>query len=102
MLNQGVVPTMMSPEILKDALTRIPKKPFVSPLQQFIAKFCSKCDFQEVMCHLQDQNGMKRMELCIRLYSAAPPDVNQILKDAQAALFQTETTAEATLEEAEK
>lgn len=78
------------------------KEHFLSPLQRFILENCSQCDFNKIQCRPHDQNGLKNMELCIRLYSATPPDVNQILKEATEALRMTETTAEATLEEAEK
>lgn len=82
----------------------MPTKPsFLSPLQRFIKENCLKCDFHKKdYCSLTDHCSMRRMELCIRLYCHSPPDVTQILKEAQEALFKTEETAEATLEDAKK
>lgn len=83
-------------------MPRKEKASFVSPLQRFFAENCKKCYLHKSdYCSLTDHVSMRRMELCIRLYCAAPPDVNQILKEATEALRRTEDTAEATLKDAE-
>lgn len=79
-----------------------PATPFTSPLERYIQEYCAICNFYKSLCRPHDQNGLKNMELCIRLYCAAPPDVNQILKEAMSGLNATQKTAELTLEDAEK
>ena len=74
---------------------------YQSPLQKFMENNCHICTMFKGICRLDDQNGMKRMELCIRLYTAAPPDVNKILQEALSGLNITQKTAELSLEDAE-
>lgn len=68
------------------------KASFLSPLDIFIADNCSQCNNWAKNCDLRTENGLKRMELCIRLYCNQPPDVTQILKDATKALQDAETS----------
>jgi len=77
------------------------KQFFLSPLEKFKQENCERCPSWKGNCRLDDQNGMKRMELCIRLYCHNPPDVTAILNEAQQALKITEETGLETLQEAE-
>jgi len=78
-------------------IDKTPKTPFLSPLQKFIADNCEQCLWYKGKCRLDDQNGMKRMELCIMLYVNQPPDIGEIIAKAA----QTQKIAEKTLQEAE-
>ena len=78
-------------------IDKTPKTPFLSPLQRFIAQNCEQCEWHQGKCRLDDQNGMKRMELCIILYASQPPDIGDIIAKAA----QTQKIAEKTLQEAE-
>ena len=83
------------PETIID---KTPKTPFTSPLQKFIAQNCEQCLWYKGKCRLEDQNGMKRMELCIMLYvNQPPPDIGDLIAKAR----QTQKIAEKTMQEAE-
>ena len=90
---QEVKSSKNPPETIID---KTPKTPFTSPLQKFIAQNCEQCLWYKGKCRLDDQNGMKRMELCIFLYMRQPPDLEVMQKAVE-----TQKIAEKTMQEAE-
>ena len=57
------------------------KPNWISPLQYYVETFCKGCPFEKYQCRLNDQNGLKRMELCISLYVNDPTQkAQQIFK----------------------
>jgi arsenate reductase-like glutaredoxin family protein len=79
-----------------------PKDPFLSPLQQFIKLNCKQCEYWKSKCRLDDQNGMKRMELCIRLYCNQPPSpdaLSDMMAQIRKGSKKIQSVAESTLKD---